>query len=99
MQISQNSWHFRLNMNVQGGAFYDKLLHRQLTTCTYIRTTLRSLVQGASFALFVVLFTTMALAMALNALYSPLALIFGWPVHPNLCAGCGSGFAHHWCHR
>lgn len=80
MQISSKAWHYRLNMSVQGGSFYEKIRNRQLTTCTYIRTTVRSVLQGASFAVFLTFLFGMALFMALNAVWVPLALVFGWPL-------------------
>lgn len=99
MQISNKAWHYRLNMSVQGGVFYDKIRNRQLTTCTYIRTTVRSLFQGASFAIFLTFLFGMALAMALNAVWVPLAFLFGWPMVAAqvIPAGClwfliGAGF-------
>ncbi|MNC48139.1 hypothetical protein D3C75_972370 [compost metagenome] len=83
MKISTESWHYRLNKSAQGYSFVDRLKERRLTTCSYIRTTIRSIIQKLFVAFLIVVACGAGGIFTLNAFYAPLAMVFGWPVSPG----------------
>lgn len=80
MKISKMSWHYKLNENTQGYSFVDRVCGRKLTTCSYIRTTLRSMLQLLAVIVGVSVFGSIAIAFVLNGLYVPLAIFFDFPL-------------------
>lgn len=83
MKISKDSWHYRLNDIIQGYSFRDRARNRKFTTCTYIRTTVRSLIQGLLYAVLLVALALGAGALIGLMLYVPLAAVSGWVIHPG----------------
>lgn len=77
MKISKQAWHYRLNSSVQGWQFEDRVQGRRLTTCTYIRTTLRSILQRIFEAFWILLAVVLAVIALCCALYLPVAALFG----------------------
>lgn len=79
MQISKNSWHYRLNNNLQGYSFVDRIYARRFTTCTYIRTTIRSMFQLLFTIAVIVTMAVGALSLIINAAWVPLAVWLDLP--------------------
>lgn len=77
MKISKQAWHYRLNSSVQGWQFEDRAQGRKLTTCTYIRTTLRSVLQRIFEAFWIFLAVVVIITGLCCALYLPVAAVFG----------------------
>jgi hypothetical protein len=80
MQISKNSWHYRLNEKAQSYSFEDRVRNRRFTTCTYIRTTIRSMFQVAFMVAVLLALTVAVVGIILNALWTPLAIWLGLPL-------------------
>lgn len=81
MKIAKQSWHYRLNDSIQGYSFVDRLRGRKMTTCSYIRTTIRSMLQLIAAVIGLAFLGGIVLAFTLNALYVPLAIFFDLPLH------------------
>ncbi len=79
MKVSKSSWHYRLNDYFQSN-FAHRAERSTFTTCTYIRTTIRTFLQ----ALVVILLSGFALSMLAlifgSAIYLPIAAIFGFAI-------------------
>lgn len=77
MQISKDSWHFKLNKTVNTEFESNVIEGKVYTTCSYIRTTAFSILKSA-FMLFVALFMAgFALTMLSGMVVMPLALAMG----------------------
>lgn len=81
MKIAKKSWHYKLNEGLQGYSFEDRLRHRKLTTCTYIRTTIRSVLQLLAIIVGLLFIGSVALSFILNGLYVPMAIFFDLPLN------------------
>lgn len=79
MKISKKSWHYRLNNNIQGYSFVDRIASRRFTTCTYIRTTIRSMFQTLFAVSLMTALAVVAAAMLINAVWIPLAIWLDLP--------------------
>ncbi|MDX9668677.1 hypothetical protein [Pseudomonas sp. P8_250] len=79
MQISKSSWHYRLNEKAQGYSFVDRVRSRRFTTCTYIRTTIRSTLLAAFFIAALATIFLVASGLVVNALFTPIAILLGMP--------------------
>lgn len=75
MQISKSSWHYRFNAWMQE-SFRSRSRNEIFTTCSYIRTTLFSLIVGVFKLFWVVLAAIFAVVVVAGIVYLPL-LIFG----------------------
>lgn len=83
MQISTTAWHYRLNTNVQSYSFDDRIRARRFTTCTYIRTTIRSMFQLLFTIAVIVALGVAAIGLVLNAVWVPLAIWLDLPFDKN----------------
>lgn len=82
MKISKQAWHYRFNSYVQGFSFEDRADNRRLTTCSYIRTTMRSFFQKFAEYLFYTALAIVMLFYTVNAIYVPIAAILGFTLAP-----------------
>lgn len=76
MKISKQSWHYRFNSFTQSG-FDIRAETKVFTTCTYIRTTIRSFFQFTWMTFVLLALASMAAIILGSAVYLPVALIFG----------------------
>lgn len=90
MQISKNAWHYNLNSSIQGWPFIDRAHGRKFTTCTYIRTTIRSVLQVVASGVGIISFILLALGLFLNAAWFPLALLLDLPYIKELAPMAGA---------
>lgn len=93
MKIAKTSWHYRFNSFVQGYSFTDRVQARQMTTCSYIRTTMRSFFQKLLEYLFYTALCVAALIYIGNMLYTPIAIFCGFPVAGGNIAMAVTGWA------
>lgn len=93
MQISKNSWHYRFNSQIQGYSFRDRAAGRKFTTCTYIRTTLRSLSQGIAYTVLGALFAGLVLLYLYCMVQVPVAWLFGFEIMKGALVPCFIGWA------
>lgn len=93
MQISKSSWHYRFNSQLQGSSFRDRATKRKFTTCSYIRTTLRSALQSVCYALLIAIaFLVVGFTLSC-AVYVPIAAVFGYSILKSTLLPCAVGWA------
>lgn len=92
MQVSKKSWHYRFNSQLQGSSFRDRVGSRKYTTCTYIRTTLRSIAQAGLYTFLGLLALSIVLIIFANMIYVPLAAIVGWDFAKGMVGVCIVGW-------
>lgn len=79
MNVSKSSWHYRFNDYFQSN-FGSRVDHSTFTTCSYIRTTVRTAFQAA-FVIAATLLILVAIGTVLGSgIYLPIALAFGLPM-------------------
>jgi len=79
MKISKQSWHYRFNSFTQA-KFDNRVELGVFTTCSYIRTTIRSFFQFAWMAAIVVLMVGLLGTVVGSGIYLPIALAFSLPI-------------------
>jgi hypothetical protein len=76
MKITSTSWHFRFNSKIQNDRFTDKARCGRFTTCSYIRTSIYSVVQALWFT-FLACFTAIVIGCAIGcAIWVPFSIFF-----------------------
>lgn len=88
MKISSTSLHYRFNAKVQSDKFTDKAERGRFTTCSYIRTSLYSVVQALWFTFVAFLASFLVLWVVGSAIWVPISIFFlnGTPVESALAA-------------
>lgn len=76
MKVSKSSWHYRFNDYFQSNFSY-RASRSTFTTCTYIRTTIRTFFQALATVLFLGATLCMLGVIFGSAIYWPVAVIFG----------------------
>lgn len=79
MKVSKSSWHYRFNDYFQSNFAY-RAERSTFTTCTYIRTTIRTFFQATAATAFVSMLILMLILILGSAVYWPVAAIFGLPL-------------------
>lgn len=93
MQISKSSWHYRFNAWMQE-SFSSRSRNEIFTTCSYIRTTIFSMIVGVLKLLYLVVGAAFVILTAVGVIYLPF-LVFGevGKVEPLIVSGIvGWGF-------
>lgn len=76
MKISSSSWHYRFNAKIQSDKFTNRAECGRFTTCSYIRTCIASVFQGAWYA-FLICFLAVFIACVLgSAIWVPISIFF-----------------------
>jgi len=90
MKISSKSWHYRFNLKIQGEKFEHKAECGRFTTCSYIRTCIASVIQGAWFAFLICIIAALAIFIVGSAIWVPISIFFlgGIPTGSPLAAAC-----------
>lgn len=76
MKVSKSSWHYRFNDYFQNNFSY-RASRSTFTTCTYIRTTIRTFLQASVTILFLGGLLCILGVVLGSAIYWPVAVIFG----------------------
>lgn len=76
MKVSKSSWHYRFNDYFQS-SFSVRARNETFTTCTYIRTTIRTFFQALSVVVFLGAILAILGMVFGSAIYWPVAVIFG----------------------
>lgn len=74
MQISKNSWHYRFNAWMQE-SFVSRSKHEIFTTCSYIRTTIFSMIVGFLKGVALTAASIIALGVLVGTAYLPFYLV------------------------
>ena len=76
MKINKQSWHYRFNAKIQRDLFINRARAGRHTTCSYIRTTLYSVVQGLWFC-FLLCVVAAIVAIGLGSMiWVPISIFF-----------------------
>lgn len=90
MKISNQSLHYRFNKLVQGNNFVDRVYGKRFTTCSYVRTTLFSLMKGGVNCLLFLILACFAVFVVGSAVGVPLIIMFSTYVPADPFIGvCG----------
>lgn len=79
MKISKDSWHYRFNDYIQSDFGY-RAEREVFTTCTYIRTTIRTMFEAAFKLSLILFFVTLGALVVGSAIYLPIAKLFALPL-------------------
>lgn len=76
MQISNRSWHYRFNAKIQSDTFTNKAACNRFTTCSYIRTTIYSVMQALWFTFLACVVAAFVGGALGAALWVPFSIFF-----------------------
>lgn len=86
MQISKDSWHYKLNMAMRTSFECDVYTGKTFTTCSYIRQTVFSMILALLFLVVGVGIAIFAMAVITGMLGVPVALAFNMKVESAIIA-------------